>query len=110
MPNTEWLMHALGTLQASVTSGFQEIHRRIDLNERTAQEWRAHFTTRLHHLDRRMDRKRNGTGGNGSKIPYAKIATFLGLVTVGTLTHIAPDALRAAILESLKTMLRSGGG
>ena len=105
----DWMLHSLGQLQASVTGGFAELHRRIDHNEETAAEWRRHFSTELRHLDRRMDRKKNGSNGH-TPIPYAKIATFLGLVTVGTLTHVAPDAVRAAILDSLKSMLHIGAG
>src|SRR5262245_12691244 len=92
---SEWMMQVaqnLGRLTGAVETGFQAVHRRIEDQERSAGEWRRHFTAEI----RRLDKRRNG---NGHAIPYAKIATILGLIILGTLGHIAPDAVRSAIAK-----------
>ena len=104
----------MGTLQATVEAGFRAVreevkavHRRIDDRERSAAEWRRHFTGQISRIDRRMDRKRNGK--NGDLIPYAKISTLIGLIILGCIGYKWPGALQYSIKtvlpEAIKTFI-----
>lgn len=100
---SEWIAERLGHLTGLVSTGFQETHRRFEYQDRTSTEWRRYMLSEL----RRIDRKRNGNG-HGPKIPYAKIATILGLIILGALGHIAPEAVRAAIGKILLSQVGAG--
>lgn len=103
MERIDRLIHEVGHLAGSVSAGFQDVHRRMDTQDRTAAEWRRHFMTQIHHVDRK---RRNGNGG--PQIPYAKIATILGLIILGALGHIAPEAVRSAISKILLSQVGAG--
>ncbi len=97
MPHADETSWMIGRLEATVSVGFQSVHRRMDDRH---QEVMGH----IRRLDRRLDKKMNGNG-HGSRIPYAKIATILGLIILGTLGHVAPEAVRAAIAKILLTQM-----
>ena len=94
MSQNEHLAFQIGKLTSTVSIGFQGVHRRID----------DHRKEMLFHISR-LDKKRNGTANGHGRMPYAKIAMVLGLLILGTLGHMAPGAVRSAILDLMKKLL-----
>lgn len=98
MSQVAWLMHTLGEMRAEARVGFQEMHRRLDIQDRNDVEWRRHML-------RRMEQRNGKRNGNGS-IPYGRISVILLLIVIGTLGHLAPAALRAGLQDVLKIGFR----
>jgi hypothetical protein len=97
MHSGEWIAAQISALQTAVSIGFDNVHRRMDDQRKEM----------LFHIRRLDSRSRKGNGGNGPRIPYAKIATLLGLVAVGSIGHMAPGALRAALIEVIPQVLHN---
>ncbi len=101
MERIDNLIQTMGRLEGSVTTGFQAVHHRLEYQERSSSEWRHHFLAMLRHVDRR-----SAAGATERwRAPYAKIAVVLLLVVLGTLGHIAPEAVRAAALKMLLSQI-----
>jgi hypothetical protein len=98
MSQVALLMQTLGRIEARQEMGFQEVNRRLDLQDRRDIEWRRHTVMTLRHIEK------NGNGK--SHIPYGKISVLLLLIVIGTLGHLAPTATRAAIQDVLRIGLR----
>ncbi len=97
MERIDNLIQSVGRLEGSVSQGFQAVHQRLEYQERSSSEWRHHFLVMLRHVDRK-----SAAGAIGRwTVPYAKIAVVIGLVILGTLGHISPEALKAAIAKIL---------
>ncbi len=97
MERIDNLIQSVGRLEGSVSSGFQAVHNRLEYQERSASEWRHHFLVMIRHVDRK-----SAAGVTGRwTVPFAKIATVLGLLILGVLGHVAPEAVRAAITKLL---------
>ena len=101
MPYTDEIFRSIGALQGTVATGFHEVHRRMSIHDQLDMDRHREVLGYIHHLNYRVDRSKKV--GNG--IPYAKIATILGLIILGTLGHIAPDAVRSAIAKILLTQM-----
>lgn len=104
--HSEWIAHQIGTLQATVSVGFREVHRRMDDRDRFTSEHRREVMTRIIRLEKRR------TGGNG-EIPYIRYALLiLGFLSVGTLARLAPGAFRSTLFELAQKIIggQLGGG
>ena len=88
--HSEWIAQQIGILQTTVLTGFRDVHRRIDDQDRSAAEWRRYML-------RRLDKK-NGNGRNGGRT-YGKVACILGLVIIGTLIQVWPKEVGTAALK-----------
>ena len=111
MQRDQWMIEVagqLGHLTASVSEGFRGVHQRISDQDRSAMEWRRHFSSEI----RRIDKRRPNGNGHG-KIPYGKIACLMGLLIIGAMGHIWPGAMKKASVELLERVLigqvRGGG-
>ncbi len=100
MERIDNLIQSVGRLEGSVSTGFQAVQHRLDSQDRHSSEWRQHFLTMLRHVD---TKRRNDNGH--WKVPYAKIATILGLIILGALGHMAPEAVRGAVAKILLSQI-----
>ncbi len=97
MERIDNLIQSVGRLEGSVSQGFQAVHHRMESQDRSSSEWRHHFLVMLRHVDRKQAAGATERWG----VPYAKIAVVLGLIILGTLGHVAPEAVRGAIAKLL---------
>lgn len=105
MPHLDEINRSIGVLQATISVGFQAVHHRMDDRDRFTLERHREVMGHIRHLNYRLDKKRNGNGGNG-RIPYAKIAALLGLIILGVLGHMAPEATKAGVGKMLPAVVR----
>ena len=91
MSQVAFLMQTLGRLEAKLEAGFQEVHRRLDTQDRSYAEWRRYML-------RRMDTPRKKSGSNGHvKLRYLQLIAALCFVIAGTLGYKQPLAFRETI-------------
>ena len=100
MPHADEMSRLIGALEGAVSAGFQGIYHRMEAHDRQDDDRHREMLTYVWRLHSRIDKRKNGNG-----IPYAKIATILGLIILGTLGHIAPEAVRSAIAKILLTQM-----
>lgn len=105
MPHMDEISLSIGRLQGSISVGFQEVHRRMDIRDRYTADRHRDVMGRIHRLEYRLERKPKSGAWT---VPYAKIATILGLIILGALGHIAPDAVRSAISKILLSQVGAG--
>jgi hypothetical protein len=102
---TAWIIQTMTRIETVVSMGFQELHRRIDDRERATTEQHREVLAYIRHVDRRKNG--NGKNGNGHHLPWAKIATLIGLIILGCIGHIAPGALRSSVMTVLPEAIKS---
>ena len=103
---TAWIIQTMTRIETVVSMGFQELHRRIDDRERATTEQHREVMAYIRHVDR----KKNGNGKNGNghmRLPWAKIATAIGLLILGCIGHIWPGALRSSIMTVMPEVFRT---
>lgn len=102
MSHTDEIHRTLGHLQATISVGFWEVHRRMDDRDRFTAERHRETTSQIRYLTRRLDARKSNGGG----IPFAKIAVFLGLIILGTLGSLFPEATRAGIVKAIPSIVK----
>lgn len=104
--HSAWMMQVaerLGALQATVSVGFHEVHRRMDDRDRFTAERHRETTGNIRRLDRRLDKM----SSNGGHRLYTKTAVLLGMIILGALGHMAPEAVRAAISAMIPSLVKA---
>lgn len=89
----EWVMHALGEMRAEVRIGFREVHRRLDIQDRDAAEWRRYMLRRMD-----LPRPKNGNGHAKLILRFLQANLMIMFIVAGVLGYKQPEAFRDALI------------